>query len=125
MLRMRHSPRSSPIRSAPSSAFRFNPISTGESARPGGGTQFYLNVQPVIPLSLNADWNVVSRTIVPIVSQNEIFSGSGNQFGLSDTLQNGTAANAFAPIVAEFAVKLGPPEYFCLMLLAFTTVSAV
>jgi putative tricarboxylic transport membrane protein len=31
----------------------------------------------------------------------------------------------FAPIVAEFAVKLGPPEYFCMMLLAFITVSAV
>lgn len=31
----------------------------------------------------------------------------------------------FAPFLAEFAVKLGPPEYFCLMLLAFTTVSAV
>ncbi|WP_374668938.1 tripartite tricarboxylate transporter permease [Ramlibacter sp.] len=31
----------------------------------------------------------------------------------------------FAPLVAEFAVQLGPPEYFCLMLLAFTTVSAV
>ncbi|MGH8831803.1 MAG: tripartite tricarboxylate transporter permease, partial [Polaromonas sp.] len=31
----------------------------------------------------------------------------------------------FAPIVAEMAVKLGPPEYFMLMLLAFTTVSAV
>ena len=31
----------------------------------------------------------------------------------------------FAPIVAELAVKLGPPEYFMLMLLAFTTVSAV
>jgi len=31
----------------------------------------------------------------------------------------------FAPVVAEFAVTLGPPEYFCLMLLAFTTVSAV
>ena len=31
----------------------------------------------------------------------------------------------FAPFVAEYAVKLGPPEYFCLMLLAFTTVSAV
>ena len=30
-----------------------------------------------------------------------------------------------APGVAEFAVKLGPPEYFMLMLLAFTTVSAV
>lgn len=31
----------------------------------------------------------------------------------------------FAPVLAEFAVQLGPPEYFCLMLLAFTTVSAV
>jgi putative tricarboxylic transport membrane protein len=31
----------------------------------------------------------------------------------------------FAPFVAEQAVKLGPPEYFMLMLLAFTTVSAV
>ncbi|MBC7719003.1 MAG: tripartite tricarboxylate transporter permease [Chitinophagaceae bacterium] len=31
----------------------------------------------------------------------------------------------FAPIVADLAVKLGPPEYFMLMLLAFTTVSAV
>ena len=31
----------------------------------------------------------------------------------------------FAPILANFAVRLGPPEYFCLMLLAFTTVSSV
>ena len=31
----------------------------------------------------------------------------------------------FAPIMAEYAVRLGPPEYFMLMVLAFTTVSAV
>ena len=31
----------------------------------------------------------------------------------------------FAPVVAEYAVRLGPPEYFLLMVLAFTTVSAV
>jgi len=31
----------------------------------------------------------------------------------------------FAPLVAAFAIKLGPPEYFMLMVLAFTTVSAV
>jgi putative tricarboxylic transport membrane protein len=31
----------------------------------------------------------------------------------------------FAPYIAEWALKLGPPEYFALMLLAFTTVSAV
>jgi putative tricarboxylic transport membrane protein len=31
----------------------------------------------------------------------------------------------FAPVVADFAVTLGPPEYFMLMMLAFVTVSAV
>jgi putative tricarboxylic transport membrane protein len=31
----------------------------------------------------------------------------------------------FAPVVAKYAVLLGPPEYFMLMLLAFTTVTAV
>ncbi len=31
----------------------------------------------------------------------------------------------FAPVLADQAVKLGPPEYFLLMVLAFTTVSAV
>jgi putative tricarboxylic transport membrane protein len=31
----------------------------------------------------------------------------------------------FAPVVAEYAVLLGPPEYFMLMALAFVTVSAV
>ena len=30
-----------------------------------------------------------------------------------------------APLIAEYAVKLGPPEYFLLMVLAFCTVSAV
>lgn len=30
-----------------------------------------------------------------------------------------------APMIAEYAVKLGPPEYFLLMMLAFCTVSAV
>jgi len=31
----------------------------------------------------------------------------------------------FAPPVAEYALRLGPPEYFALMVLAFTTVTAV
>lgn len=30
-----------------------------------------------------------------------------------------------APMLANYAVQLGPPEYFCLILLAFATVSAV
>jgi hypothetical protein len=52
------------------------------------GKQYYLNVQPVIPISLNADWNVISRTILPIVNQNDIAPGAGHQFGLGDTLQS-------------------------------------
>jgi hypothetical protein len=52
------------------------------------GRQSYLNVQPVIPISLNADWNVISRTILPIVNQNDIAPGAGHQFGLGDTVQS-------------------------------------
>jgi hypothetical protein len=52
------------------------------------GSQYYVNVQPVIPFALNEDWNLISRTIVPIVYQNDIFPGAGTQFGLSDTTQS-------------------------------------
>ena len=31
------------------------------------GRRYQLNVQPVIPFSLNADWNLISRTIVPLI----------------------------------------------------------
>jgi hypothetical protein len=51
------------------------------------GFQFKLNVQPVIPFSLSEDWNLISRTIVPIVYQENIF-GTSSQSGLSDTVQN-------------------------------------
>jgi len=32
-------------------------------------TQYLLNIQPVIPITLNANWNIISRTIVPVISQ--------------------------------------------------------
>src|SRR5438128_669609 len=31
----------------------------------GDGTKFTLNIQPVIPVPLNKDWNVIVRTILP------------------------------------------------------------
>ena len=34
---------------------------------PHGGTQEILNVQPVIPIHVNEDWNVITRTILPVV----------------------------------------------------------
>lgn len=55
---------------------------------PGQGVKYTLNIQPVIPITLSDNWNLISRTIVPVVSQQDIAPGSGSQFGLSDTLQS-------------------------------------
>jgi hypothetical protein len=53
----------------------------------GDGFQYKLNVQPVIPFSLNEEWNLISRTIVPYIYQKDIF-GTTSQSGLSDTVQS-------------------------------------
>jgi hypothetical protein len=52
------------------------------------GRQWVLNIQPVIPFSLNEDWNLISRTILPIVDQQDVFPGAGSQTGLGDTVQS-------------------------------------
>ena len=52
------------------------------------GDRLTVNVQPVIPMSLNEDWNLISRTILPIVDQSDIFPGAGSQSGLGDTVQS-------------------------------------
>jgi len=43
-----------------------------------------LNVQPVIPITLNKDWNLITRTIVPIINQPSPASGIPSAFGLGD-----------------------------------------
>ena len=52
------------------------------------GQRWTLNIQPVIPISLNDDWNLISRTIVPVVVQQDIFPGAGSQSGIGDVLQS-------------------------------------
>ncbi|MBO9549246.1 MAG: transporter [Pseudomonas sp.] len=52
------------------------------------GSRHTLNIQPVIPMDLNQDWNLISRTILPVIDQTDIAPGSGNQSGLGDTLQS-------------------------------------
>jgi len=52
------------------------------------GQRYTLNIQPVVPIRLNAEWNLISRTIVPLVSQSRIFPGSGNQSGVGDITQS-------------------------------------
>src|SRR6266404_2820287 len=63
------------------------------------GYKFTLNIQPVIPISLTKDWNLILRTIFPIVSQHDLFyvenvpkslhiTQNRSQDGLSDTTQS-------------------------------------
>src|SRR6266536_2091820 len=64
------------------------------------GYKFTLNIQPVIPISISRDWNLILRTIFPIVSQHDLFyvenlpknsplqPQNRSQDGLSDTTQS-------------------------------------
>ena len=52
------------------------------------GKRWLLNVQPVVPITLNEEWNVISRTILPIVSQKDIVPGAGTQSGIGDIVQS-------------------------------------
>ena len=49
------------------------------------GTQNILNIQPVIPISLNKDWNLITRTIFPLIWQPELSPLEDSTFGLGDT----------------------------------------
>ncbi len=51
---------------------------------PDDDTQNVLNIQPVWPISLNADTNIITRTIVPIISQPKLFPGGQSEDGLGD-----------------------------------------
>src|SRR5262249_20638137 len=48
------------------------------------GERYYLNFEPVIPVKLDKNWNMISRTVMPLISQSDIFPGSGSQFGIGD-----------------------------------------
>ena len=78
---------SNPVAALISVPFQFNrdedigPLQEGERT--------FLNFQPVVPITLNEDWNVISRTIVPVTfEQDEIFPGAGDQSGLGDIVQS-------------------------------------
>src|SRR5258708_27833678 len=52
------------------------------------GHRNYLNVEPVIPFSIGQDWNLISRTIVPLIDQRDIVAGLGSQSGIGDITQS-------------------------------------
>ena len=52
------------------------------------GTKSTLNIQPVAPFSISDDWNLISRTILPVIDQQDVSRGSGGASGIGDITQS-------------------------------------
>lgn len=76
---------SNPVADLISVPFQFN---YDEGFGPNDGGRFTLNVQPVVPLTLTENWNLIVRTIVPIIYQESTADGVDSDFGLGDTVQS-------------------------------------
>lgn len=53
-----------------------------------GASKSVLNIQPIIPFSLGEDWNLITRTIVPLVDQQDFPQEEKNESGLGDITQS-------------------------------------
>jgi hypothetical protein len=74
-----------PVADLISIPFQFN---YDEGYGPKDAGWWKLNIQPVIPLHLNADWNLISRTILPVLYNESPASGVSSTGGLGDTTQS-------------------------------------
>lgn len=73
-----------PLASMISVPFQFN---FDYGAGPGdNGKNYSVKVQPVVPFELTPDWNVISRTIVPLSFEQNIFPS--DVFGLGDITES-------------------------------------
>lgn len=52
------------------------------------GSRSLVNIQPVIPFSMNDDWNLISRTILPVIWQSDTVPGAGSQSGTGNIVQS-------------------------------------
>ena len=62
---------------------------------PAGAMKYTANIQPVVPLSINTDWNVIIRTIMPVIyleptANNPLAPASArdSHYGLGDITQS-------------------------------------
>jgi len=77
---------SNPVAALVSVPFQFN---YDEGYGPSDdGERWNLNVQPVIPITLNESWNLISRTILPLIDQTDVLADGSSQSGLGDILQS-------------------------------------
>jgi len=51
------------------------------------GYKNLLNIQPVVPISISKDWNLISRTILPVIQQKNV-QPDNTQFGFGDATQS-------------------------------------
>ena len=71
---------------------------------PEEGTRNLLNIQPIFPFSVGANWNLITRTIFPVISLPESTAGGQRTNGLGDTL-----FTAFlSPKVSKVTWGVGP-----------------
>jgi|HubBroStandDraft_5_1064220.scaffolds.fasta_scaffold94306_2 hypothetical protein len=59
---------------------------TNLNVGPERGTLNVLNVEPIIPVSLGHDWSVITRTIVPVISEPPLSPEGSRINGIGDTL---------------------------------------
>jgi hypothetical protein len=57
---------------------------TNYNVGPRNGTQNILNIQPVVPFHVDADWNVITRTIIPVISQPAFTPTQDRENGIGD-----------------------------------------
>ena len=50
--------------------------------------RYQLNIQPVIPIKLNEDWNVISRTVLPVIVQQYDGMDKSTDWGVGDITQS-------------------------------------
>jgi hypothetical protein len=55
---------------------------------PEDADRFTLNIQPVVPVHLSPDWNLIIRTILPVIYQEATVPTGDDDFGLGDTTQS-------------------------------------
>jgi hypothetical protein len=76
---------SNPVASLISVPLQFN---HDQNIGPADGRRSLVNVQPVVPISISQDWNLISRTIAPLIDQQDIAGPSGSQSGVGDIVQS-------------------------------------
>lgn len=53
-------------------------------AGPQKGRLDVLNIQPVVPFALSSEWNLLTRTVIPLVREPGLAPGQGSRSGLGD-----------------------------------------